>query len=81
MAEELRGGDDDGTHYAFSVAEAIFVGWFTFEYIVRFIAAPQKFRYNLNRTPCVYSNPSDNMISYNMISHNMVFQFGSKKFL
>ena len=51
MAEELRGGDDDGTHYAFSVAEAIFVGWFTFEYIVRFIAAPQKFRYNLNRTP------------------------------
>ena len=42
---EFRGeGDDDDEHYAFSVAEAIFVGWFTFEYIIRFIAAPQKWR-------------------------------------
>ena len=42
---EFRGeGDDDDEHYAFSVAEAIFVGWFTFEYIIRLIAAPQKWR-------------------------------------
>ena len=42
--EYRGGGDDDDEHYAFSVAEAIFVGWFTFEYIIRFVAAPQKWR-------------------------------------
>jgi len=43
---EFRGdGDDDDEHYVFSVAEAIFVGWFTFEYIIRLIAAPQKWRF------------------------------------
>ena len=26
----------------FEIAEAVFVGWFTFEYVVRFIAAPRK---------------------------------------
>jgi len=29
--------------YFFEVAEAVFVGWFSFEYIIRFIAAPHKF--------------------------------------
>ena len=28
----------------FEIAEAVFVGWFTFEYVIRFIAAPQKIR-------------------------------------
>ena len=42
--EYRGGGDDDAEHYAFSVAEAIFVGWFTFEYVIRFVAAPQKWR-------------------------------------
>ena len=42
--EYRGGGDEDDEHYAFSVAEAIFVGWFTFEYIIRFVAAPQKWR-------------------------------------
>jgi len=32
----------DTEHKAFAVAEAVFVGWFTFEYLVRFVAAPQK---------------------------------------
>ena len=26
----------------FEVAEAVFVGWFSFEYVIRFVAAPQK---------------------------------------
>ena len=30
--------------YFFEVAEAVFVVWFTFEYVIRFIAAPQKLR-------------------------------------
>merc|ERR1712223_1372018 len=42
--EYRGGGDEDDEHYAFSVAEAIFVGWFTFEYIIRVVAAPQKWR-------------------------------------
>ncbi len=32
--------------YFFEVAEAVFVCWFTFEYVIRFIAAPQKLRFN-----------------------------------
>ena len=28
--------------YFFEIAEAVFVGWFSFEYVVRFIAAPHK---------------------------------------
>ena len=30
--------------YFFEVAEAVFVGWFTFEYVIRFIAAPHKIK-------------------------------------
>ena len=37
-------GSQDEEHVIFAVGEAIFVGWFTFEYIVRFIAAPQKWK-------------------------------------
>jgi len=29
--------------YFFEVAEAVFVGWFSFEYVIRFVAAPHKF--------------------------------------
>ena len=29
----------------FEIAEAVFVGWFTFEYVIRFIAAPYKIRF------------------------------------
>ena len=28
----------------FEIAEAVFVGWFTFEYVIRFIAAPRKLK-------------------------------------
>ena len=31
-----------GEEYFFEIAEAVFVGWFSFEYVVRFIAAPHK---------------------------------------
>ncbi|XP_023326887.1 potassium voltage-gated channel protein Shab [Eurytemora carolleeae] len=31
--------------YFFEVAEAVFVGWFTFEYVIRFIAAPHKIKF------------------------------------
>jgi len=31
--------------YFFEVAEAVFVGWFTFEYVIRFIAAPRKLEF------------------------------------
>ena len=34
--------------YFFEVAEAVFVGWFTFEYVIRFIAAPRKIEWVLN---------------------------------
>ncbi len=37
-----KGQDEE--HFIFAVGEAIFVGWFTFEYIIRFIAAPQKWK-------------------------------------
>ena len=30
--------------YFFEIAEAVFVGWFTFEYVIRFLAAPEKLR-------------------------------------
>ena len=33
---------DSDAEYFFEIAEAVFVGWFTFEYVVRFIAAPRK---------------------------------------
>ena len=38
-------GAQDEEHFIFAVGEAIFVGWFTFEYIIRFIAAPQKWKW------------------------------------
>ncbi len=44
IPQHMRKGDDDDEHYFFSVAEAIFVGWFTFEYMIRFVAAPRKWR-------------------------------------
>jgi len=31
--------------YFFEVAEAVFVGWFSFEYVIRFIAAPRKWAF------------------------------------
>jgi hypothetical protein len=37
-------GSQEEEHFIFAVGEAIFVGWFTFEYIIRFIAAPQKWK-------------------------------------
>lgn len=40
-----RSGLDDfflEEEYFFEIAEAVFVGWFTFEYVIRFIAAPRK---------------------------------------
>ena len=36
-------------HFVFAVAEAVFVGWFTFEYFVRFSAAPQKWLYVVDK--------------------------------
>ena len=35
----------DEEHIFFAVAEAVFVGWFSFEYLIRFVAAPQKWRF------------------------------------
>jgi hypothetical protein len=32
----------DDESYFFRVTEAIFVGWFTLEYIIRFLVAPDK---------------------------------------
>ena len=34
--------------YFFRVTEAIFVGWFTLEYIIRFIVSPYKVNLPLN---------------------------------
>ena len=30
--------------YFFEVAEAVFVGWFSFEYVIRLIASPRKIK-------------------------------------
>ena len=40
--EKTEEGNDDEENYFFRVTEAIFVGWFTFEYLIRFIVAPHK---------------------------------------
>jgi hypothetical protein len=40
IAYQEEGLDEE--HFFFAVAEAIFVGWFTIEYVLRFIASPQK---------------------------------------
>jgi len=41
--------DEEGNisqeEYFFEVAEAVFVGWFSFEYVIRFVAAPQKVQF------------------------------------
>ena len=29
----------------FAVAEAVFVGWFSFEYVIRFVASPNKWTF------------------------------------
>jgi len=38
-------GEISQEEYFFEVAEAVFVGWFSFEYVVRFIAAPHKSKF------------------------------------
>ena len=40
--QEKTGEGTEEEIYFFRVTEAIFVGWFTFEYIIRFIVAPHK---------------------------------------
>ena len=41
---EQKSSSNEEEHFIFSISEAVFVGWFTFEYIIRYIAAPQKCR-------------------------------------
>jgi len=38
-------GEISREEYFFEIAEAVFVGWFSFEYVVRFIAAPYKSKF------------------------------------
>ncbi|XP_059098158.1 potassium voltage-gated channel protein Shab-like isoform X3 [Tigriopus californicus] len=45
MFQVKKDSPGDEEHFIFAVAEAIFVGWFSFEYVVRFIAAPHKLRF------------------------------------
>ena len=40
MGVERQGTDEE--NYFFRVTEAIFVGWFTLEYLIRFIVSPYK---------------------------------------
>ena len=39
--------EDGDEIYFFQVSEAIFVGWFTLEYITRFLIAPKKVQKNM----------------------------------
>jgi len=45
--EKTEEGNDHEENYFFRVTEAIFVGWFTFEYLIRFIVAPHKFFFTI----------------------------------
>ena len=40
--EKTGDGNDHEENYFFRVTEAIFVGWFTLEYLIRFIVSPYK---------------------------------------
>jgi hypothetical protein len=40
--------------YFFRVTEAIFVGWFTLEYIIRFLVAPDKVKKTVHYLLMVY---------------------------
>ena len=39
---QVKTAEDEDELLFFRVAEGIFVGWFTIEYLVRFLVAPQK---------------------------------------
>ena len=41
---QVKTDENEDEWLFFRVAEAIFVGWFTIEYLVRFVVAPQKVR-------------------------------------
>merc|ERR550532_2016511 len=43
--EKTDTGEISREEYFFEIAEAVFVGWFSFEYVVRFIAAPHKSKF------------------------------------
>ena len=44
LDQNANSSNREEEHFIFAITEAVFVGWFTFEYIIRYIAAPQKCR-------------------------------------
>ena len=42
VQEKTGDGSEHEENYFFRVTEAIFVGWFTLEYLIRFIVSPYK---------------------------------------